>query len=337
MKRQGLNMEYPFNNIENSDLPIRFISGETTPEESKLLEQWLNHSPENKKYFDEILRVFNNQLSDQESSEFDTDQAWHTINKSNTAEVPMLNKKRSLLVQITRVAAFFILLVGIAGVYFLINPKKVILESQVYVVDFQLPDGSSTTLNKNSTLEYTLGDFGKQKREVTLKGEAFFDVKTNPLLPFIIYTDNIEIEVVGTSFNVCSYPNDDIVEVTVKTGKVKVKHRDEEILLSADEKARYTKTTKLIAQHLNKDPNYLGWKTKKYIFEDSPIEQVLKTIEKDFDVHFILNNKEFRQCRLFSHFDNNKLDDILTILKHTFNIEYSIQGNQIFIEGKGCN
>jgi hypothetical protein len=66
------------------------------------------------------------------------------------------------------------------------------------------------------------------------------------------------------------------------------------------------------------------------------MSEVFKTLEKDYDVSITLTDEEFNNCSLFARFDKNSLDDILTIIKHTFSIDYSINGKNIVIKGKGC-
>jgi transmembrane sensor len=342
MIRSEANMENAFNTFEDSDIFIRFLAHETTPEENRLVELWINESPEHKLFFENTNRIFENNLTTGEQSEFNVNATWNKFSEESQIASPKLqpieNKKKSIsatLIFMSKIAAVLVLMVAVGMAYFHFSKKEnaVILAHQVS--SYTLPDGSVIALNKNSTIQYEK-QFGEATRELKLSGEAFFDVKKDPSKPFVISVNSIKIQVVGTSFNVNAYPFDDKTEVVVKTGIVKVTGNGTEIVLVKGEKAEFSKKTKELKKLVNTNPNYSSWKTQTYVFEMTKMSEVFKTLEKDYNVDITLIDPEFNNCTLFARFEKNSLNEILTIIKHTFNVDYEIRGKQIIIKGKGC-
>jgi len=339
-------MDESFGNIENSDIIIRYLSHETTIAETQLVDRWINESVENKVYFENIKRIYENKLNQDESIEFNVNKAWTKLElqlplnaKESTIKFSFGNNIRRIGLAAVKIAAIVVLLLGIIFTYYRINPKQVEVASYESIVNQLLPDGSRISLNKNSSIQYP-SHFSKRQREISLVGEAFFEVKKNASIPFIIHINDVDIEVVGTSFNVNAYPNDERTEVVVKTGIVKVTTHDANnkiIVLKAGEKAEFIKKSNSITKLDNNNPNYIGWKTKVYVFEMTKMADVFKTIEKDFNVSITVTDNNFNQCNLFARFENNSLEEILTIIKHTFNVNYQIDGRHIVIDGKGCS
>jgi ferric-dicitrate binding protein FerR (iron transport regulator) len=167
-------------------------------------------------------------------------------------------------------------------------------------------------------------------------GEAFFEVKKNKEVPFIINAGNIQVEVVGTSFNVNSFNNKS--EVIVKTGVVKVrtKSNSNSWILNAGSRIVIDRKNNVIEKEQNTNLNYLAWKTKVYIFEKTKMSEVFELIEKDYNTKIELADSDLNNCTLYAVIENKSLSDILDIIKHTFGIEYSIEKGKIIIKGKGC-
>jgi ferric-dicitrate binding protein FerR (iron transport regulator) len=200
-----------------------------------------------------------------------------------------------------------------------------------------LPDGTVIALNKNSVITYP-DKFGRKKRKVLLKGEAFFQVKRDEKKPFIIEAENVEIEVLGTSFNVDARPDKQFVEVIVNTGKVALRsEKGKEIVLLKGERGVFSKETGELVKEANKSRNYLAWKTKKLIFEDDCLADVVKDISEAYDINIELASPALKDCRLTAIYDDLSLDAILNILKETFDLSVVKKDNIILVTGEGCS
>ncbi|MBE9599743.1 FecR family protein [Pedobacter sp. MC2016-24] len=199
-----------------------------------------------------------------------------------------------------------------------------------------LSDGTIIWLKPQSQIVYPKSFAGNKFREVTLNGEAFFDVKHDNAQPFIIKTGHVLTKVLGTSFNVKAYNNAERAEVSVVTGKVLVyldkksddKHTSEVYLLP-NQKAVYAKTTQDL--HKEKDLSLKIWEKDNFTFDDTPIMEVVKTLEKHFLVHIQIQNPEIKKYTLKADFSKQNLPNILELLSKSMDISYEILDQQILI------
>ena len=152
-----------------------------------------------------------------------------------------------------------------------------------------LSDGSVAHLNYGSRLKYP-GQFRGARREVQLIGEGFFEVAHNPKKPFIVQTKELNIKAVGTSFNVCAYPENDIIETTLAKGKVILEQRIEnnELInigsMVPNQYVVFNKKTKQIKSIIGEIKKYISWKDGILIFEDTSMKDVSSKLSKMFNV-----------------------------------------------------
>lgn len=152
-----------------------------------------------------------------------------------------------------------------------------------------LPDGSRVWLNADSKLVYPEQFTGKE-RQVSLVGEAYFEVKKNPDNPFMVQADEMKIKVTGTSFNVSAYPSDKKITTTLDEGKIMIGHYGSKFPLyemRPGQTAVYEKGSSLCKIRTNefyKDAS--GWKENRLVFRNTPLEEVLAVLSRQFDVNF---------------------------------------------------
>ena len=145
---------------------------------------------------------------------------------------------------------------------------------------FTLPDGTVVSLNSNTSLKYPKTFAGKI-REVSIEGEAFFEVKPDKSKPFIIHAGKAQIKVLGTSFNVCAYPDKKMVEVIVETGKVQVLNKTpepvsaNELILVRGDKGTLVYSSNSLQKTTNQNPNFLAWKTRFLTFKAASLGEVV--------------------------------------------------------------
>lgn len=200
-----------------------------------------------------------------------------------------------------------------------------------------LPDGSTVILNRHSTLDYPLDIAGG--REVTLSGEAYFDIVHRTGQPFLVHTGKIVTKVLGTAFNVKAYPGEDAIEVTVDHGKVQVlKGRSSMGLLTDNQQMRYNKGTEgYISQKVNVEP-VMAWKPEEVVFDDITMEEAARRIGQRFNVTVSFANPVVKDCRVTATFyQEDDLDEIMTVICAVSQSNFVIKGNTIVIDGKGCN
>jgi ferric-dicitrate binding protein FerR (iron transport regulator) len=297
------------------ELLKKHFNKETTPEEEELIAAYKRRSLQE---YTLLKHLWWSNLQVQ-IKDFDSNTAWAKV----IAEAN--NKRRktiSLVTKIRRVAAIAILLIaGAFTIYWLAKPN---IPAELRVATNQttegekiiLNDGSIVWLNRNATLCYP-EEFNGKTRVVKLEGEAFFEVAKNPKKPFVVETGLSTVTVLGTTFNINTHSLQ--TDVTVATGKVNVKsaYSATSVTLLPNEMAVATKMGIVKSQITN--PNYLSWKTGVFLFEDTPLKDVVRDLNTFYDQSIVLNITN--QEQLFSaHFDNAKLEDIIEILEITLTL-----------------
>ncbi|MBW1658547.1 FecR family protein [Flavobacterium quisquiliarum] len=214
-----------------------------------------------------------------------------------------------------------------------------------------LSDGSSVLLQPNSKLSYPK-IFTGNERKVYLSGEGFFEISKNPKKPFFVYANEIVTRVVGTSFRIKAYPDQQNVEVLVRTGKVRVKSNDmvrsvenEEIILLPNQAVRFARKDFVFNKitNITADPILVNSVTNieqlSFEFTDIPVAQILETIEQAYLVDIDFPNDKLKDCRLTTSLSDQPLAEKLKIICKSIgnDTNYEMNGNQIVITTSGCN
>jgi ferric-dicitrate binding protein FerR (iron transport regulator) len=206
-----------------------------------------------------------------------------------------------------------------------------------------LADGTRIWLNAGSEIKYPKDFTAKEKREVYLDGEAFFEVSENRQKPFIVHTSNLTIEVLGTAFNVRSYAADSVVETTLVRGKVSIAPDSEGedpghiVTLLPNQQALFSKESKVIAlEETVNTESYVGWKNGWMIFDDKPFSFIKETLERWYDVTITMEDEKSLSCTFSAKFKDKTLQEVLEIFENTESINYRIDGDQVFISGRLC-
>ncbi len=318
------------------ELLASYLSGNATDLERIKVQKWLGESEANKTTFQKAEKVWN-ASQNAEFANVNVGTAWNKVNSKaglTRAIHPRFISGTSFQ-YLLRIAA--ILTIGFIAWFLIRNfNTSIIVTSGQSVKQLALNDGSQVTLNHSSQFQYPK-KFKGNTREVFLKGEAFFNIARNPQKPFIIHTENTQIKVLGTSFNVHS----DIagnVEVIVNTGTVSVtsEKTKQNVVLHKDEKAVFNAAKSEISKGMNTDMNYLSWKTKKFIFHEAVLKDVFDKIESVYNIRFIVKNSGLNNCRLTATYDNLSADEIVKMLGLTFGLKISWQSNAYVIEGIDC-
>ena len=210
----------------------------------------------------------------------------------------------------------------------------------------KLPDNSSVILQPGAQVNYP-NSFTGNKREVNLTGEAFFEVSKNPARPFYVYSNELTIRVVGTSFKVMANDRDDQYKVLVSTGRVEVSahnsigtavnNKPGVVLTPNQQVVLYRKELRLEKAVLSK-PMLLSKEstTIHFNFSGTPFSKVVTTIEEAYGVHIIYDEKVMGNCQLTASLIDQPLDERLKLICKAVEAEYKITGGQIIIQGKGC-
>jgi transmembrane sensor len=223
-----------------------------------------------------------------------------------------------------------------------------------------LPDGSQVWLNAGSNLDYNNSVFNKDLREVTLNGEAYFDVTRDPEKPFIIHTKKMDIKVLGTVFNVRSYSNEKIAEAALIKGSIEVTlkdRKDQKIVLKPNEKISISneeaktekkpeKITSVKADpvripqfevnDLKLNPTYniigeIAWTQNKLFFEDETFESIGLRMERWFGKKVTIANESLKNVHYTGNYENETLEEVLLSLKLSKSFNFRIGNDNVVI------
>jgi ferric-dicitrate binding protein FerR (iron transport regulator) len=315
---------------ENPSEKQASVVGEVFPDE-KEREQFLKLTGQVDLYFD--------------LKNYPADQAWEKV-ESRIHRSSSTKFRRLILNPMFRVAAavLFAALLLASGYELFYNPSasRIILEqsaSNRIVKTVTLPDGTLVSLNSDSKIEYPK-KFGRKIREVTIIGEAFFEVTPNKNKPFIINAGKAQIKVLGTSFNVSAYPSTKSVEVIVKTGKVQVSNKapeiqqNNELILTPGDKGTLVYSSNSLLKTTNRDPNFLAWKTHNLNFKATSLIEVIGNLEKVYKVNIRLADPKLNGLLLTARFNDYSLDFILEVIETTFQIEVQKTNGQYILKAR---
>lgn len=196
-----------------------------------------------------------------------------------------------------------------------------------------LPDGTRVKLNADSKLTVP-SYFAKDMREITLIGEAFFDVERDEERPFLIRTENMLVKVLGTSFNVRAY-RDTEQSVAVKSGQVEVQNSSNEELIRLEpmEMTKVQVDGKLKNLSIENPELAFGWVDQQMVFDNHEIDQVLGTIGKWYGVEVIINKRITKDKKYTASFNNPTLEEVMDILAFVYDFKYKIEdGKKVIIQ-----
>lgn len=193
-----------------------------------------------------------------------------------------------------------------------------------------LSDGTSVWLNAMSTLKFP-SVFTGDHREVTLEGEAYFEVAKNKKMPFIVHANNTQITVLGTHFNVMAYANEDALKTTLLEGSVKVSHGGSSALIKPGQQASLEKD-KAIFKISDADlESVMAWKEGRFVFSKTNIKEIMQQVARWYDVD-IRYEGDVTNVNLSGNM--TRKDDytqILELLERTGSVRFKTQGNQIIV------
>jgi len=327
----------------NEDLLGKYLAQETDAQENALLEKWLQQSEENQKELDDLSFIWNNAgvLKEEHTPKVDVNAAWLKVKSKmdspkDAKVVPLIPvPKKSRFFTLGIAASITVLLtVGILFYFFNNSSAELIsLKTTQNTLEQTLPDGSVVFLNNNTSLTYP-ENFDGDTREISMTGEAFFDIKRDETKPFVIHANGSDIKVLGTSFNVKAY--DKNVNVSVETGKVQFANKAKSTLLVAGEQATFEAEKDTIKKQIIADKNTFAYKTKVFVFDNASLEYITNVLAQGYHVNIRLQNEGIKSCRLTTKFENESLADALNIIAETLNLTVSTKDTLYVLDGRGC-
>ena len=197
-----------------------------------------------------------------------------------------------------------------------------------------LSDGTKVWINSGSELTFPM-NFEKGERVVELKGEAYFDVTKSKEWPFIVRTCRSSVKVLGTSFNVCSYEEDALEQVTLEQGGVEVKHHDETYLLHPGEQFELDTTNEEVEVKPVNVKLYTSWIDGMFRFHNMPLDLLTVKLERWYNVHFVFSNEVCKNYRFTGAIRKDvDFNEFIRLIERTTNVKFVINQKNIIIEEK---
>jgi ferric-dicitrate binding protein FerR (iron transport regulator) len=287
----------------------------------KLLNKYLEGSAtaEERSFVINYYNVFENEqdvldlLSDESRDELKTGmnaKIWETIGDREKHDMKIrVLKKWSFQLAVAAV----VLAIGISSVIFYQNrtsTKPVVSKVVLSGKDNQavsLPDGSMVILCVGSELDYPVSFNDQSEREVTLKGQAYFDIHHDESKPFIVHTGKIKTTVLGTAFNIKAFEKEQDITVTVQRGRVKVNNEDKELcVITPSQQVVYNKQTDGYVQNVVTNDDYLSWKAYDLYFDNLTVTEAADLLERRYDVKISVNNPSRQEKRFTATFLKNQ-------------------------------
>lgn len=354
-------MNKKFTVEEAQELLRRYRLGQCTKEEKEIIDRWYHSFDQqegNEKDFAGMgpLKELKAQMFESIASRIELEE---NPDKKPAPEKPVRKLYHFDFQTLRRIAAILIVGAGM-GLLFYAERDSANTDSQTILGEapggktgqdisdiaskstIYLSDGSVVWLKAGSRLEYPR-KFDGQVREVTLVGEAFFDVAKDPQKPFIIHAADFTTRVLGTSFNIKAYGDDDAAEVVVVTGKVMVSVKEPSVdkskvlVLKPNQKAIYSRKNKsLVEAPATEQEVKITSNKSKLAFDETPLSDIINVLNATYDVNIALSNESMKACMITADLTNETQGVSMAILSKAIHATYTIDGKNIMLRGDGC-
>lgn len=328
----------------------KYFRGQCSLTEKEKVEEWLLN-PENELLARSVMEEQWNYLPLNSKTRIDLDSLLKKIQfNANIQPSPEFKERKLFTNQIFKVAAVLLILIATLGVLrygsldfsgdiFSDAARQEIVSSEGEITIKVLPDGTKVWLNAKSSLQYDENFKELPVRSVLLEGEAYFDVAEDVEHPFIVHAEGVQIKVLGTAFNVKSYHGDPTVETTLVRGKVSIETRGAKtkVELEPNQQAIFFHAGDTIELSHVKAKRFTTWISGSLEFEDLPVYDVFKSLERWYGVQIYMNDDGNTHCHLTARIDKESLAETMELIESITGIKYSISGKKVFIEGKICD
>ena len=344
----------------NENIIVRFLSGQATEEEAKEILEWKDRDEKNAKIFRETELAYNASEIVLNPEKFDVSGALSIVQSKLKR-----NMSISRLKKLSGYAATILITISLTWTvqhYLFTNTEQSGTAFQSVETPagtkslVTMEDGTRIWLNAKSKLTYPT-HFANTKREVYLEGEGFFDVVPDKSRPFSVKTSRLIVNVLGTVFNLKSYPEEGVIKATLIRGKIALSNHHEKLLLdlSPNEQAIFLKREGFLNEdeaiafniplsELNYRPEEklivkknidtdlaTDWRYNKMIFRNESFESIAMKLERRYDAKIIFEDNEVKGYRFSGSFDEISIDQALKALQFTSDFNFTIKHNKISI------
>ncbi len=328
----------------------RFMKGHATSEEIVLLKKWILSDEAQEElftyYHQHWQEAADNTISREQQERMFANISGNIRKEKNRERLSGL--KQIISRHWTSYAAIILLCLTVGfGTYFYTNKNSDVqpVAAKEYTVTAEkgqrasvtLPDGTRVWLNSHTTISYS-NEYGIKDRIVFLTGEAYFEVSKNPDQRFIVKANEMEVEALGTSFNVKAYKEDNNITTTLFSGKVRATAGDKTTILAPEQFALYDRDNNRLLTNYAQNIEYASmWRNNELAFESITLGDIAVLLNRIYNVQVEFTSERIRNYRFSGVIKNNSLDNVIEIISLTAPIEYSSSGNMIVLSEKNSN
>jgi transmembrane sensor len=312
----------------------RHIANEASQEDLLLLREWMDQTPENKRYVEDIRLLQDKALVAHSSVKVDTSKAWEKVKAQLDLSAQAIAPKKHSYFVIphtiwTKAAAVFALIIGISSFfYYLSNTSnsdtiRYSLSSANSSVSKTIAGNIHVCLNRKTTIAVVENKKTKTK-ELHLTGEAFIQVKHAADEQIIVKAGETLIKDIGTSFNVKANPGSSTVEVFVESGEVSFFTNSQSgIMLTKGERGVFDKRTKIFRIYKTSNPNINSYKTHRFVFLNTPLSDAVREVNAVYPNAILLGDSLIGNRTLSVTFENEDIEDIAYVMSETLGLKFS--------------
>jgi Fe2+-dicitrate sensor, membrane component len=302
------------------------------------LSDWVESSPDNKAELNSYKKIWGASVDVPVIRKFDTEEAWQKVDSEIESRKTRSARIRNIGLVVSGMAASLLIFFSLNFFTDIFSgPEASIALSTTYGSrsEVVLPDGSLVKLNAGSNIKYHY-DKGSQTRKVDFSGEAFFEVAKSKK-PFEILTpDGLKVKVLGTKFNLSTYPDDHTAQTSLFEGKVELSKTGlQAVILKPGEMAVLDKTSNQISYAKGEISHATSWMQNKLYMENMSLAEVCKNLERWYDVKIKLSDESLGQKIHYTGvLREQTVLDVLNALCQLSSISYELKGKEITINGK---
>lgn len=187
-----------------------------------------------------------------------------------------------------------------------------------------LPDGTALTLNAQTTVRYNLAD---GKRQVSIDGEAFFEVARDPEHPFVVTANGMTVTCLGTSFDVRNYSDESNISVVLRDGKVRVNARDADLTMEPGSRVLMDRQTFALSKHTVTPSDYTAWLNGEIKYNDQTLEEIAAELSRNYNIDLVITSDELKQERFTGYLGRSSLRNILDVLCLASDMSYHVDND----------
>ena len=321
----------------------KFLRNEMNDVEREELDAWLNRDFKNRQKFEEVKQVW------ELTGQFDTpiyaleEEKQKLYENIENYRQPLRRHKSSLRFKTVKwfwwAAAVVLLIMATVYVTWIYanrilvsNSNEQILVSNELGSKIGLPDSSIIYLNKKSKVSFSQNS---EQRTAHLNGEAFFEVENNKR-PFTVKAQNITVKVLGTSFNIRAFEDENEIHVTTISGEVEISNGLKSIQVRTGERAVLNRLKNTVEKSLDIDPNFMAWKTQRLVFRNVALKNVIYTLSEYYGVTFQIKTPAILDCKFTGSFEKARLETVMEVLAYSLGFEYYYDRDKYVLTGSRC-